>query len=222
MESEGKFHLIVVTLTVALMFAGITWVSTKTNLPAQNYLVSLSVSVLASIGTYFSTSRVLRWLLRRNKQVRRIILGPSYLDGTWVGYLVDEDKQVFLIVEQYEQDVDGLVIRGSSYNLEETRESRWVSKMCNLEPKKGLISYSFECVTIRRGITFEGFGDFQLCRTAKTEPAVEIQGLIYDFISSSENAKLVEEIKLESNVLEFEAVRKAKEFWRERAMNRGA
>jgi len=222
MDNEGKFNMIVVTLTTALMFVGITWVSTKTDLPSQNYLVSLVVSALASIGTYFSITKALKWLLKRSRKIRKIILGPSYLDGTWVGYLVDENGKAFLIVEQYEQDIDGLVIRGSSYNFDELKESRWVSKMCNLDALKGVITYNFECVTVKKGTTFEGVGDFQLCRTAKTEPPCEIQGLIYDFISSSENAKVVEEVKLDSSVVEFEAVKKAKAFWKERTEKRSA
>jgi len=182
------------------MYIGLNWIANNTNLSSVSYVGGLLVSGLASVGTYISISKILKHILGSSTTLTRYVLGPSFIEGTWIGFLQDEDvtDRVYLVTEQYEQDLENIVIRGSAYTLDGQLNSSWTSKMCNLDPKKGKIIYNFECSSNKKGITFEGVGEFKLCRHSKTEPAALIEGNVYDFVSDSSRSSIVYEKKLKA------------------------
>ncbi len=82
-------------------------------------------------------------MLNRLRFLRKWILGQRYLQGTWVGYYVDHDGIVRLIVEQYEQDFVSLVVRGSAYSLAGEVHARWTSEATHIDGLTGTLVYSY-------------------------------------------------------------------------------
>jgi hypothetical protein len=168
---------------VAIMFAAISGlvpllqgVSTKVTLLAG------VTGMLASAGTYKILAGLLSTLLRRFPWVKRIFLGPYYMEGTWVGHFIGHAGDVRYVVETFEQELDSLCIRGYSFTADDVQHGQWTSEAAQIDTARGKLTYTYTCDILTRGVPHQGVGVFDLQRKSKTSPPHAILGYVADVV----------------------------------------
>ena len=113
MSPELKFHSIVISITTALVF--IVWLFLNKLIVAYP-IAAVVLSGLISLGLYKSLALLLLSLFKKIQTIKKFILGPRYMEGTWAGFFVGHKSNIRLVVETFEQDLSRTVIRGRVYD----------------------------------------------------------------------------------------------------------
>lgn len=186
MSPANKFHLFVATMTIGFMY----WVITKLELwfPHPNGLPPVwrgAIAYLSASGVYGHLATALRYALHRFQFARRIILGPEYVEGTWVGFYKTGNNETRLTVEHFEQSIDGVTIKGYAFteNSDEPIED-WTSKSVSMNAVVGELTYSYNCSRVADNTTFQGQADFKFERQNPRKPPEFLNGYSADFPTS--------------------------------------
>src|SRR5215208_4704616 len=144
MTPETKFHSLVLGLTVTVMLSVILllvpYIQEATVM--QAFLGAVSALLLSS-GIYRVIAMGLVELLRRSRWLKSKLLGPYYLEGTWVGYFEGHEGDIRYVVEVFEQDLSSLTIVGRSYTIDGRAHAQWASEAASLDVRHGrLITYT--------------------------------------------------------------------------------
>jgi len=134
MQAIQRFSLSVSTATVAIMFVIIEYLVPMLQASAIPTTVSqlipfataaqlaeaskLALTALATFGTYKLLAGILIKTIDRVPYLKSFIFGPSYVEGTWIGQFRDNNNQPKWTVEHFEQNLDGIVIRGYVVRME--------------------------------------------------------------------------------------------------------
>lgn len=214
MTPETKFHTLVLSATVAVMFwAFVLFGADLSRAAGTQVVAAFPIAVLASAGTYTLFAKLLSAVLVRSTPLKRFVLGPSFLGGTWVGWVVDGDVRRW-VVEHFDQDLQGLVIRGWSWNLEDDGSgapvAEWQSDASHVDPVRGRLSYAYQCKFYVPVHQASGLGFFSLQRKKPTDAAHAIRGSITDVLNDVHHPSF--ETKVADEAVEAsEAIRLAKD-----------
>jgi|GEM_PF-920263 len=212
MSPEGRFHSLVVTITVSLMFLGtvvfLPFIQAS-HLPGK--IVAWQVALLASSGTYNLVAKGLKQLLRGVRKVKQWILGPSYLEGTWIGYFTDQHHCPYYVIEHFEQDLMNLIIRGVAYYENGETYAQWSSTTTNIDVHPGMLIYSYTCDVYQSKMSHQGIAVFNLWRNSVTKPPYRIEGYTADLVNNVRTSS--REKKLSTDFIETQkALGEAKRF----------
>ncbi|MDG5501413.1 hypothetical protein [Marinobacter sp. BGYM27] len=212
MDAAGRFYLIVSTLTVVAMYAMIIhfvpWILHAVG--AFGSIPSLVATVLGSLGVYKLIAWGVRLILGKWLWLRARVSGPSFLHGTWIGYFRGRNNDLRYVVEHFEQDFDGLVIRGQSFTEDGREHAHWTSTSATIDPRSGVLSYLSGCDIMTRNVTVQSVCVFQIKRDDKSDCAHGITGYAVDVNDGIRIA--VTEKKLDKRLLSFsEGLVEAKE-----------
>lgn len=215
MSPEARFHTTVLSVTVSFMFAALVFLQPQLQLlhgsgPIGN-IVGWLISLVASVATYHTVSKGLLLILSRLGIVKKWILGPLYLQGTWVGYYIEPGGETRLIVEIHEQDLESLVIRGSSYSINGDTCATWTSQTTDIDAKSGTLMYSYTCDLYAKTVSHQGVAVFRFQRKRASAPPHAIDGYSADLtngIRTPSKEKKVCDTQLDVH----DAIEKAKEF----------
>src|SRR5262249_5507973 len=115
-----RFNALVVSVTVSIMYLLLLalWpliarLSANLNTDGlQHYVLAAVVAGLGALGSvavYKFLVSSLNSILERYSFVRRFVMGPHYVEGTWVGYNLIGGN-CFYVVDRYEQSLSGAVM----------------------------------------------------------------------------------------------------------------
>lgn len=181
MTPEAKFHSTIVALVVPIMYFSLRAVLPHLPPAGASRTVGESVIALfASLGVYKLLAQVFMTSFRHFNAVKRWVLGPYYLEGTWVGYYTGSSGDVGYTVETIEQDLSTLVLKGASYSADGNLLARWETNSATVDPVKGTLTYAHICDVIGIAVPHQGIGVFDLRRPAANTPADEIEGYSAD------------------------------------------
>jgi hypothetical protein len=150
MTPATKFNALLTGLTVFLMFwlvttlapliRNVSWLSTS--------MISLT-TLLSSAGFFRLLSMGLSWLMSKSHKVRKFVLGPSYIHGTWVGCFTGHRGDKRYMVEHFAQDLDKLRITGRSFTDQLEQHGHWTSEAVTVDVEHGklVFTYCFEGIT---------------------------------------------------------------------------
>lgn len=200
MEQIERFNLAVTTLTVAIMFIFLEYVtplfksselivSLSTWLPwisTDKLLAALKIiaTALISIGTYKIISQALVVSLEFVPLLKRWVFGPSYVEGTWIGRFYSHGQQK-ITVEHFVQGLGGIVIRGWAYNDDGTTYADWSSDSVAVDAKTGNIRYSYDCNVMLKNTPQEGIGRFKVTQAGLFKNPKAIKGYSADLTDGS-------------------------------------
>ena len=175
MSPAARFHALISTLTIFVMFWLITYALPKLLVYANpilmtrggvTALLSGSFTFLGSVGAYRLLAWGLTWLLHRSLRVRSWIFGASFLHGTWVGFFIGHAGDKRFTIEKFDQDLDGLVINGRSYTDNRQLHGQWTSHATSVDARSGRLIYTYSFDVGSRSITLDGISTFQFDRSA--------------------------------------------------------
>lgn len=181
MSPAARFNALVASLTVVAMFFAITQlVPYVSGFVTDNREASSLVALLTSVGIYRLLATILAWLLGRLVFVKRLVFGPSFVHGTWVGWFIGHAGDKRHVVDHFEQDLDGLVIRGRSYSLAGDDHANWRSDATSVDPRNGYLTFTYRVEIGTRNATVEGISSFQFERKSMSSPPTKVAGYAHD------------------------------------------
>lgn len=177
MTPEIKFHSFVTSTTTLIVFS--VW-SILLQKVASYPFVSVIIAVVFSLGIYRLVNTLFLAIFRKNRKVKKFILGPSYMEGTWVGFFVGHNKNIRYLVETFEQDLSILKVRGRVYRNDFIYHGAHISTDATINTLNGKLMYSYDSDSILNTHINVGLARFDLVRTSREEPAHHIFGYSSD------------------------------------------
>lgn len=181
MSPELKFHSIVISLTTLIIFS--IWTQFPAQITQYPWL-SVIASGIISIGLYRFIASTFLALFRKLQFVKKFILGPSYLEGLWIGFFVGHNNEIRHIVETFEQDLNELVIRGKVFRSDGTYHCSYVSKDATFDTKNGKLTYSYDADTLNNTHINPGLARFEVDRDSKEASPTRLTGYSSDLFHS--------------------------------------
>lgn len=211
-DTAGRFHLIVSTVTVAAMYGIIIHVLPLAvhALGTSETIPAFATTMLGSFAVYKCIAWIARIVLGKWLWLRAKVFGPSFLHGTWIGYFRGHNNDLRYVVEHFEQDFDGLVIRGKSFDENGREHAHWTSISASIDPLRGILNYLSGCDIMTRNVTVQSVCVFQITRGDKSDCPDWLSGYAVDV---NDGVRIsVTEKKLDKKILPFsQALVKAKE-----------
>lgn len=210
MNPELKFHSIVISATTALVF--LVWLGLSQVIAKYPFL-AVVLSALISLGIYRFLSLVLLLVFRRLRWVKRFMLGPNYLQGSWAGFFVGHDQEVRLFVECFEQDLSRTVIRGRAYREDGSFHVSWIAEDASIDPIRGKLTYHYQADGINNTFINQGIAAFDLQRRSPSGPAIGLVGFSSDLFAPRKLLAFEEKVSEENLLDSREGVRKAQQVY---------
>lgn len=203
MTPEHKFHSYVTTLTIIVMYFIVAELvpMIDTAGTSATYLKPL-VSVLSAFGLYGLFAKILNSVARNWIWLKKHLLGPSYLSGTWAGKFMNEQGEEKVTVEIFEQTISSLTIRGEAFNADGSTYAQWTSIAASVNESSGVLTYTYTCDSHIDYSTFQGIGVFSFERKGPHLPPNFIKGYsadIKDGVKTENREKRISEQLLESH-----------------------
>jgi len=159
MTANAKFQSIVLSLTTAIIV--LVWKEYGNMFEFPTIVVFLSGGLI-SLATYKLLYEILKFIFSKWRLFRKIILHKSYLEGTWIGFYIGLNGNLRYIIEEFTQDLNGLLIKGKSFNENKQLHSKWISNIVQIDDKFRKIKYMYEVTPINENMTGFGIADFDL------------------------------------------------------------
>jgi len=210
-ESAGRFYLIVCTVTITVMYgAFVHLLPLIQTMFAPSWTVILGGTIIASITLYKLIAWAVELILSKWLWFKSRVFGASFMHGTWIGYFRGHDDDLRYIVEHFEQNFEGLVIRGQSFDEQGKEHAHWVSLSTSIDAKSGRLSYLSLCDILSRNVTVQSVCVFQLERDDQSNMALALHGYAVDVNDGIRIA--VTESKIDMRLLPIRsALQRAKE-----------
>lgn len=191
MDAETRFHSIVVSVTaviVVFLWLGVSDF-TKSH-PTWSILLSgaISPAVYRLLVTVFLAA------FRHSKLLKRLILGPIYMQGVWIGFFVTRGNKIRFFVEVFEQGLSRTVIRGRSFHDNGTFHGSWIADHAQVDAIRGRLAYHYETDALGNTFVNPGIAVFQLERPNVSKPPVRMAGFSSDLFNPSKLLAFEEKI----------------------------
>lgn len=138
MPPERKFNALVLSITLAIMTAAITYLPALTEERISKPL-EIAISILTGTGLYEALSRLIEFLLNRSAFLKRKVLGASYLDGKWAGYWINRAGKPRFVVELVRQDWSFVVMTGRAFDENYEPYGHWESMTALVDGERGVM-----------------------------------------------------------------------------------
>jgi hypothetical protein len=207
MKPELRFHSYVTVGTIVVMYFVIA--NVVPSLPPAGgiaeYVVPPLGALLMSLGVYTFAAKTLQTMSRRLKLVKRHLLGPSYLNGTWVGSF-EEQGTVYDTVEHLEQTLSSLKIRGQAPNTAGASYAYWHSSSETILEREGRLNYTYELHRNDQIFSSEGICLFYFERADEASAPMLMHGYSVDLLEQQPPRARMEnnERRISENLIPFE------------------
>lgn len=195
MTPLAKFNSFVVTATTIIMY--VLWLGIKKYVDVNSdWIVLITILTAAtSLGFYRCVTNILKWLFQKFRFIKKIILGDSYLEGTWVGFFASNDGSIRYLYEIYEQDLDGIVISGHSFKMNKEFHGKWNVSMPCVDLKNRKITYCYEADMIKNLFINPGIASFTMKKSKGSKYYNKMQGFSSDLFYPGKLWAIEEKIK---------------------------
>ncbi len=210
MNPELKFHSLIVSGSTLVVFTAWSQLATLVaNYPA----ISVITASLVSIGIYRLLTIVLLAAFRKSSWVKKFILGPSYMEGTWIGFFIGHDEKTRFFIEAFEQDLSGLVIRGKGFRENGEYHGSWISDNTEINARQGKLTYTYEADVIGNSHINPGLAAFSFERKSKDLPPHSMIGFSSDIFNPKKLKSFEKKISSDTSVKIDDALVQAREFY---------
>lgn len=210
MKPELKLHSIVLCISTFIIFT--IWTQLTTLISAHPF-VSVIAGGLISLGLYRLLTVTLVGVFRKSECVKKYILGPYYMEGTWIGFFVGHDSKIRLFAETFEQDISDLVIKGKAFKEDGSYHGSWVSDNVNINVKLGKISYTYEADVIGNSFTNPGLAYFNLERKSSDKAPSRMIGFSSDIFNPAKLKSFEEKVSCRTDCDSQYVFKKATEIY---------
>jgi hypothetical protein len=180
MSPVAKFNALLASTTISIMFVIIVSLAPRLR-GASVYVPALGVAAgfLVSTGTYRLLAIALRWLMEQSYRVRALVLGPSYMSGTWIGWFRGHSGELRYMIEHFNQDLDSMVITGHSFHADGSAHGQWHSEAVALDARKGSLTFTYVFDRLSGSRSLAGIHASLLERKSPSKPPYAYRGLAH-------------------------------------------
>jgi len=159
MTPKAKFQSIILSLTTGIII--LLWIAFGKSFEFPEVIIVLS-GAFVSLTTYKLLYSLLNYIANQSRLFRMLILHKEFVEGTWVGFYIGMKGEVRFIIEEFKQDLDGLVIKGKGFNENKELHAKWISEISNINARTKKLRYMYEVSPINENMTGYGIADFDL------------------------------------------------------------
>lgn len=206
MKAYNTFRSIVFTLTTAATF--FFWYEIN-RIMFNNVGLGIILSGIVSLGTYRIILKIVECLLLKSNRVKIAIFGSTYLEGVWVGCFVGHDGNPQYYIETFEQDFNGLIIRGKNYYIDKRFKGKWTSDKVIVDEEAGKITYTYITDMIYNTHKNQGLAEFDFDRKNKAKAPERMIGFSSDVFSSKKFLSVEEKILDKKKLSDSELLERA-------------
>lgn len=198
-----KFNALLAGFTVATMFFSIVYLAPKLKAAGIDYPVLLPVAALiTSTGVYRILTLSIRWIMERIEPLKAIVLGPSYMHGTWIGWFRGHGNDLRYMVEHFSQDLDSIIITGRSYTDSKIAHGYWGSKSVNIDEARGELIFTYNFDVITQSTSLNGIHTSYFERISARKAPTAYSGFAHDLNDNTRIA--VHSKKISTKLLSWE------------------
>lgn len=189
MKPVIRFNTIVISLTTTAIFGIWLCISRliitypdwfKDSANNQYNLLGLLLAGLVSIGIYRLFFLITSNVVNKCQWIKKIVFSSYYIEGTWIGFYIGVFNKERFLIETFEQNLDGLIIKGISFDENKNLHTFWTSESINLDPEKGELSYQYKVKSTKENPDPNGVAYFSLIRDNNKKPPTMLVGFSAD------------------------------------------
>jgi hypothetical protein len=204
MSPASKFNALLSSATVSIMFLLVVWAAPWIESLSAEHPFSLMISGLAlSAGVYRVLALGIRWLMERSTWISRKVLGPYFVNGTWVGWFEGHSGEKRYMIEHFTQDLDGLVITGRSFDAHRREHGYWESEAASVDVKRAKLIFTYKFDVLTRQSSVFGIHTSFLARKSAHHAPTALSGFAHDLNDATRIA--VHSIKVSDELEPWEA-----------------
>ncbi len=113
-------------------------------------------------------------------EIKVRLLGSSFIEGTWAGYVQGGENGGFFIVETYDQSYTAITATGTRFTRLGEIHSRWESKSVNLNRKTHTLVQENACTLPRSAQIFSETAFYSLRIETMGKPPKRMEGFMVD------------------------------------------
>jgi hypothetical protein len=168
--------------TVTIMFFAIVWLKPLVDAAQTSSIIAGGIAgAIASLGVYRLLSSGFLWFFGKSIFLRELILGRSFLEGTWVGHYLHDDQHRFTI-EYIDQSSGTTVIHGREFDANGKTRASWDSDTVSIDVERMQLVYAYTCKVFERKLVQEGLGVFAMVRESRDKVPKKLDGYAVDLI----------------------------------------
>ncbi|SIO55075.1 hypothetical protein [Chitinophaga niabensis] len=213
MKPSVKLHSFAIAISTVIVFT--IWVQINELGTINNYL-KIILGGLISLGVYRAMVSLIITATKNSTWFKKKFLGKYYMGGTWVGFYIGFLGKERFIIERFEQGIDGLVIRGKSFDELSKYHAAWFSTSVNIDVEKGRIMYMYECLPINAQTNNDGIASFGFIRDDEDTAPTQISGFSADMHLGKRVRAFEIKVSDRCDYKEDEALKRAKEVFLEK------
>ncbi len=210
MNPEIKFHSLIISVTTLIVFY--TWAKLAA-VVGNHPLLSVVTAGFVTLGLYRSLVLFALSAFRNISIFKKFILGPFYMEGTWVGFFVGHEKKIRYVVESYEQSFSELVIKGRVFKEDNTYHGSYVSEGAFINIRDSQLSYTYNVDGISNTFMNPGLAKFNFDRDAKHLPPNRMTGFSSDLFNPKKLLSFEEKASDKSSMEIKDALSEAKQVY---------
>lgn len=204
-----RFGTLAVGITVAIMFViVIVVVPFLTSLSTASKAAAVVAGSLGSMALYRGIASLLFSAFRKNLRLRKFILGPAFLEGTWIGFFPHGDSFHFT-VEFFNQETGETKIIGREFDADGQTYASWKSYASSVDVDDRRLTYAYSCDVFGRDTQQQGLGVFDMVGKGKRSAPNMLDGYASDLIDGEKDTN--KEYKISDELIpDDEALAKAR------------
>jgi hypothetical protein len=209
-DLNDKISGLSVTVVSGIIFVGVVFLSPLLSAAASSQKVGAAlVTAITSFGLYRLFTIGIRFAFGRFQSVRKFLLGRYFLEGTWVGHWIHEERHVFT-VEVISQEKGEPKVVGRQFGEDGKTQADWASEVAIIDRQKEHLIYVYSCDVYRTKHQQNGIGIFKLVRpSSKSAPDV-LDGYAVDLVDADKDCNTEYKISDDEVATDY-ALQKAKE-----------
>lgn len=180
MRHPQRLEYLCLAVTVLVMFSlteMLPMLLTRQGWPTPVRLLLTPLAAAAgSLGFYRLLLTAAMLLADRVQRLKRLVLGPAFVEGTWVGLAEPSVGEFAIVIDRISQSWDAIEINGIGYLPNGFKHSHWRSHSVVLDLAKGRMDYFYETTPIYGGAHFQGVTSFEMIRSARTQAPSALSG----------------------------------------------
>ncbi len=142
-----------------------------------------------------------------------MILGASYMEGTWVGFFIGHDETPRFFIETFEQSISDLIIRGKAFKESGEYHGSWIAENTEVNTRTGKLTYTYDADVIGNSHVNPGLAVFTFDRESRDKPPHAMIGFSSDLFNPKKLKSFEEKMSDNTSIIISDAIEKAKEIY---------
>lgn len=146
--------LLITSILVYVMWSSLAVCAS--NLP-HSVLINFLLFFIVGYGFFHLCVSLTKCVLEKSETIKRIIFGSSYLEGTWIGYYIWEDKTPVIFFQIIEQNIDYIYVLTEAYHLDKSLRCTWHSiSDVSVDARHSSLLYLYQVDSIGKNTCLNG------------------------------------------------------------------